>query len=264
MFHVKNWYTCIVYTLFTGPTGDPGRSGDQGNPGRLGPQGEPGPRGAQGPPGISYCPGITKDDIKNIRMIINSTVFVHKSYFDSWRGSIQPLKPYKIVLRHYLPDAIELNSNNSYNLTAKRVNIQQFQIRRGASLTAWANNTYEILAKLEEYEKWAVVISDLVCNNAVQKCSYINNWHSLYATVSKHVWYVIMKHSNLAVKLELLIETNSRNVFQSNENRFLWYCLCNITNQIWRECWKIREFDSSLEQLVNLQFIDWTIWTFEA
>jgi len=86
-------------------------------------------------------------------MIINSTVFVHKSYFESWSGRIQPLKPYEIVLRHYLPDDVDLNHNNSYNLTAKRADRNQFQIRRGTSLTAWANNTDEILAKLEEYEK---------------------------------------------------------------------------------------------------------------
>ena len=139
-------YTCI------GPPGDPGRSGDRGNPGIPGPQGEPGPRGAPGQSGISKCPGITEEDIRNIRMIINSTVFVHKSYFDSWSGSIQPLKPYEIVLRHYLPDDVELYQN-SYNLTAKRADKHQFQIRRGSSLTAWANNKDEILDKLEEYDR---------------------------------------------------------------------------------------------------------------
>ena len=139
--------------MFTGPPGDRGRSGNQGNPGRLGPQGEPGPRGAPGHPGISYCPGITRDDIKNIRRIINSSVLVHKSYFDSWRGSIQPQNPYEILLRHYLPDDVQLNGNNSYTLAAERTDHSQFQIRRGTSLTTWANSTEEIITKLEEYKK---------------------------------------------------------------------------------------------------------------
>ncbi|XP_065902003.1 collagen alpha-1(III) chain-like isoform X5 [Dysidea avara] len=143
-----------------GPPGDRGRSGNLGNPGRRGLQGEPGPRGNPGCPGISYCPGITEEDIRNMRTIINSSVLVHVSYFNAWRGHLQPHKPYEIIIRHYLPDDFQLNTNNSYNLTDKRFDKSQFQIRRGTSLIAWANSQENILTKLEEYEMFMELRSE--------------------------------------------------------------------------------------------------------
>jgi len=57
-----------------------------------------------------------------------------------------------VILRHYLPDD-KLDSDNSYNLAAKRTDIGQFGTRRGVSLTAWIESGEKILAKLKEYEK---------------------------------------------------------------------------------------------------------------
>ena len=84
--------------------------------------------------------------------IIKSNVLVHKSYFNAWCGRLQPQKASEIILRHYLPDN-QLDSTNSYNLAAKRTDKSQFCIKRGTSLTPWADSRETILAKRKEYEE---------------------------------------------------------------------------------------------------------------
>lgn len=109
-------------------------TGNWGPPGRPGPQGDPGHSGAPDLPGISSCTAITANDIKNICAVIESRLdmFVHKSYFNAWRGLWNDLKT-------LLPDD-KLDSSNSYNLAAKHMGIGQCRIRRGASLVAWADS----------------------------------------------------------------------------------------------------------------------------
>jgi len=80
-------------------------------------------------------------------------VFVNNSYFNSWRGHLKLQKASEFILRHYLPDEQLDIANSYYNFSAKRTDVQQFRIRRGTSLTAWANSRSEILEKLQEYER---------------------------------------------------------------------------------------------------------------
>jgi len=145
-----------ITSQLAGDRGLPGLTGAKGEDGDIGVDGPIGVPGIPGPPGIFECTGkLSKRDLEQFYTYLEGKspdITNNQEFFDSWRGANNP--PLNgFVIRHYF-SRNEKWSENNYGANSQYSNDENvFTIRRGQTISIWANSKDEAKRNIKSIHK---------------------------------------------------------------------------------------------------------------